>query len=483
MNRSPSPHAPRARPSARRRAGSVLAALIALSVTLAGHGVTGGIAAVGAQTPPTDDFHPPIAPAPDGSSTTTVTVAAILDPSTDSTSTSTSTIIAAVADPETPPVVVDPRLSPELANVAVDAPGYRQAASQYAGAWRDKRDAEHRQADAEANLAALAAAEQRLRPEIIEFQRRYDKSVVRLAGLRQSVQRLAVASYMRGGRGSADDSGLDPNTATRQQAAKIMVDSVNASQLRDIELHRAIVASSRHIIDTDSAALVEVLQRTVDETARRTQAISDLGPALARVTNAQRTVADVRMTATVTGTDLSLVALDAYWRAAALTALLIPDCKLRWSAIAGVGRVETLHGRYGGGPVDGNGHVSPPIIGIALDGSRSTAAIPDTDGGLIDTDPIWDRAVGPMAFIPTSWRAYGRDGNGDGIKDVQNMYDATMATAGLLCRSRPLDADAGLRTAYFRYNQSQKYVDMVLGFTHGYDAFVIPPVPPAPPAA
>jgi membrane-bound lytic murein transglycosylase B len=144
-----------------------------------------------------------------------------------------------------------------------------------------------------------------------------------------------------------------------------------------------------------------------------------------------------------------------------------------------VGRVETLHGRYGGGPVDGNGIVNPPIIGIALDGSHNTAAIPDSDGGLIDTDPVWDRAVGPMAFIPSSWRAYGMDGNGDGIKDVQNMYDASLATAGLLCRSGPLDNDDGLRTAYFHYNQSQVYVDMVLGFTHDYDAFVIPPVPPA----
>jgi len=108
--------------------------------------------------------------------------------------------------------------------------------------------------------------------------------------------------------------------------------------------------------------------------------------------------------------------------------------------------------------------------------------IRDTDGGAIDTDAVYDRAVGPMAFLPTSWRAYGRDGNNDGVNDVQNIYDAAVASSVLLCRSAPLDNDANLRAAYYSYNRSDVYVNMVLGFTHGYDTFVIPPVPPEAPA-
>jgi hypothetical protein len=469
-------HALRAGAPSRARVGRALTALLLVTVTLAAHLPADPARAASAQTPPVDGVIPPIAPVPGpgDSSTTSSTVPPAVDPSSDS----TTTVVPPAVDPEAPPPVVDPRLSPALANVAVEAPAYQQAAGDYAAAWRAKRDVERRQSDAEAALTALHAAEARLRPELNEYQRRHDKSAARLVGLRRSLQKLAVATYMRGGRGSADDTGLDPNTATRQQAAKVMVDSVNAIQLRDIEVHEAIVSSSQQIIDSDSAALAEVLRRIDEETALGAQAISDLGPATDRVTRSQHSVADTHMTAMVTGTDLSLVALDAYWRAAESTAVTTPACRLRWSAIAGIGRVETVHGRYGGGPVDGNGNVDPPIIGIALDGTHNTVAIPDTDGGSIDTDPVWDRAVGPMAFIPTSWRAYGKDGNGDGIKDVENIYDATLATAGLLCGSGPLDTDAGLRSAYFRYNQSQTYVDMVLGFTHDYDQLLIPPVTP-----
>jgi membrane-bound lytic murein transglycosylase B len=85
-----------------------------------------------------------------------------------------------------------------------------------------------------------------------------------------------------------------------------------------------------------------------------------------------------------------------------------------------------------------------------------------------------------MQFIPTSWRSLGRDGNGDGQANPQNMYDAALAAAGLLCRGRTLDSDAGLRAAFLGYNNSNAYASLVLERTHGYDLFVIPPPPPPP---
>jgi membrane-bound lytic murein transglycosylase B len=101
----------------------------------------------------------------------------------------------------------------------------------------------------------------------------------------------------------------------------------------------------------------------------------------------------------------------------------------------------------------------------------------DSDGGSLDGDPNVDRAVGPMQFIPTSWRAFGRDGNGDGVRDPQNMYDAALAAAVLLCRTRGLEADDAMRRAFLAYNNSGAYATLVLQRTHGYDAFQIPPVP------
>jgi membrane-bound lytic murein transglycosylase B len=127
--------------------------------------------------------------------------------------------------------------------------------------------------------------------------------------------------------------------------------------------------------------------------------------------------------------------------------------------------------------VQANGDLTQSIIGIPLDGNNGTAVIGDSDGGELDGDTGFDRAVGPMQFIPTSWRTLGRDGNGDGTADPQNMYDAALAAAHLLCRGRTLDTDNGLRGAFLGYNNSQAYASLVLDRTHAYDLYLIPPVP------
>jgi len=434
-----------------------------------------------AQTDPSDPALPiPEIPDPPVPTTTTI------DPSS-TTSTSTTTPIdpTAAPDPDVPPPVFDPRLSRELSAVPIQSSSYDGSRAAYASAWRRQVEAQQRKTAAEASLSDLGAAEQRLTVELNDATRRHDKSAFRLSVLRQGVRELAVAAYMRGGSQGPMSIGLDPSQATDEQASRVLVESVSSSQISDSIVHEAIVDQTQATIDADTAALADVRARQADQTSQRDQAEADRVAAVALVDRARHAVADDRMTATVVGTDLSLVALDAYWRSAMVTAFVNPGCKLTWTALAGIGRVESLHGTYGGGPLDGNGETITPIIGIALDGSRNTAVIHDTDGGAIDTDPVFDRAVGPMAFLPTSWRAYGRDGNNDGVNDVQNIYDAALASSVLLCRSAPLDNDANLRAAYYSYNRSDVYVNMVLGFTHGYDTFVIPPVPPenvAPPA-
>ena len=462
----------RLRPRRPLATAAFVATLLASSVLLPLH-------AAGAQSPP-DPTVPelPIPPIPDPDSTTTTVPV-------DATTTSTTAVTdpAAPPDPDVPPPVFDPRLSRELSAVPVESANYDASRAAYAAAWRRQIEAEQRKAAAQASLADLGAADQRLTTELNDATRRHDKSAFRLTVLRQGARQLAVAAYMRGGSTGSISIGLDPAQATAEQASRVLVESLSTTQLSDISVHAAIVEQTQAVIDADTAALADVHLRQADQAAQRDQAEADRVAAVALVDRARSSVADDRMTAQVTGTDLSLVALDAYWRAALVTAFVNPDCRLKWTALAGIGRVESLHGTYGGGPLDGNGETITPIIGIALDGSRNTAVIHDTDGGAIDTDPVFDRAVGPMAFLPTSWRAYGRDGNNDGVNDVQNIYDAVLASSVLLCRAAPLDNDANLRSAYYSYNRSDVYVNMVLGFTHGYDAFVIPPVPPEVPVA
>jgi hypothetical protein len=47
---------------------------------------------------------------------------------------------------------------------------------------------------------------------------------------------------------------------------------------------------------------------------------------------------------------------------------------LPWQVLAGIGEVESNHGRNGGATVRADGQVEPPIIGIPLNGTNATAA-------------------------------------------------------------------------------------------------------------
>ncbi len=125
-------------------------------------------------------------------------------------------------------------------------------------------------------------------------------------------------------------------------------------------------------------------------------------------------------------------ALAAYTEASIRVTEEYPECGLGWNTLAGIGSVESDHGRLFGGSLDEHGNVHPPIYGIPLRG-EGTAAIPDTDSGALDGDTTWDRAVGPMQFIPGTWFEWGIDGNGDDVVDPQNIDDSAFAAARYLC--------------------------------------------------
>jgi hypothetical protein len=161
------------------------------------------------------------------------------------------------------------------------------------------------------------------------------------------------------------------------------------------------------------------------------------------------------------------VAMDAYQRAEAEPRSA--DCGLRWQVLAGIGRVESNHAS--GHTIDVEGSVSPPILGVVLDGSAGNARVLDTDGGVLDTDMVFDRAVGPMQFLPASWALFGADGNDDARADPNNLYDAAVSAAGHLCagHTASLERDDGLAVALRAYNHSDAYVTDVLQWIHYYD--------------
>jgi hypothetical protein len=174
----------------------------------------------------------------------------------------------------------------------------------------------------------------------------------------------------------------------------------------------------------------------------------------------------VEQTAAATG--IPARALVAYAGAAIFKSQEMPECALSWSTLAGVGKIESDHGRHDGSSLDAEGNAVPPIFGIALDGGN-TAEITDTDDGAIDGDTEFDRAVGPMQLIPQTWRNWHTDGGGDGVEDPQNIDDAAAAAANYLCRSSiDMDTEAGWRAAISAYNSSDTYLSNVAAATVAY---------------
>ena len=162
-------------------------------------------------------------------------------------------------------------------------------------------------------------------------------------------------------------------------------------------------------------------------------------------------------------------ALAAYQRAAQVIDSADKGCNIDWTLIAAIGRVESNHGRYGGNTLYGNGVSRPGIYGIPLDGSNGTSKIADTDAGQYDNDPQYDRAVGPMQFIPSTWSVVGVDGDSDGQRNPQDIDDAALATAVYLCSGdEDLSTTDGQKSAVYRYNHSQEYVDLVLSIMRAY---------------
>jgi membrane-bound lytic murein transglycosylase B len=162
-------------------------------------------------------------------------------------------------------------------------------------------------------------------------------------------------------------------------------------------------------------------------------------------------------------------ALAAYAGAALAKTASMPECGLAWNTIAGIGATESDHGRHGGSVVGADGTVSPPIYGVPLAGGEGVEHIADSDGGALDGDPEFDRAVGPFQLIPQTWRNWHTDGNGDGVEDPHNIDDAALATANYLCRvSIHIDTEAGWIAAVSGFNSPQSYRDTVAGYAVGY---------------
>lgn len=176
-----------------------------------------------------------------------------------------------------------------------------------------------------------------------------------------------------------------------------------------------------------------------------------------------------QVVSTASTSAIPAAALAAYQRAETVINSADKSCNLTWQLVAAIGRVESNHGRYAGSVLDDDGVATPGIFGIPLDGTKGTRAISDTDGGQLDNDSRWDRAVGPMQFIPSTWSVVGVDADGDAQRNPQDIDDAALASAVYLCSGGDdLSTTAGQEKAVYRYNNSFDYVELVLSIMDAY---------------
>ncbi len=182
--------------------------------------------------------------------------------------------------------------------------------------------------------------------------------------------------------------------------------------------------------------------------------------------------------------DVPEAALRAYRHAETVMGKTDPGCHISWTLLAAIGRVESNHGRFAGSQLGSDGVSRPEIRGPQLNGAGPFAAIHDSDNGRLDHDLVWDRAVGQMQFLPQTWSAVARDGDGDGRMNPDDIDDSALGSAVYLCGAGGSLADsAGMARAAFRYNHSDYYVQLVLSFVSGYQTGVFALPSPPPPAA
>lgn len=289
------------------------------------------------------------------------------------------------------------------------------------------------------------------------------KAQTELARARAALSALAAEWFVTG-LGSVRS--LDPTlTASQLQdlgRQQVLAETATAGAVdgeRFVAERLRRLTAQRDDLTRRRAALEE---RTTTLTGRRDRLTAAVRQGQVDLVAADQQVEAARLNATIDGTDMSTIALDAYWRAANTMQLSDPRCGMTWWALAGIGRTESAHGTYQGRELGLDGRVSEPIFGPPLDGTNGFAVVADSDRGLLDAVATSDRAVGPMQFLPGTWRTVGRDATGDGVADPQNLYDAALAAAVYMCRAGAVSDDAGLRRAYLSYNRSASYVDLVV---------------------
>jgi len=224
---------------------------------------------------------------------------------------------------------------------------------------------------------------------------------------------------------SADRTVAVADQAVATQAAQLAKDADNRMGER-IRTARTVAKAATRVMEL-LAEQQRLLDRANAEVAHQ-QALAAAAAAYAAQQAAFDSITQSRI-ANMKVLPPSALYLSLYKRAAATCA------GLSWTVLAAIGQVESGHGR------------NP---------STSSAG-----------------AMGPMQFLPSTFSHYAVDGDGDGLADIMNPYDAIFTAAAYLCANGAGRGGDALYSAIWHYNHADWYVQMVLALSKQYvESFV-----------
>ena len=371
-----------------------------------------------------------------------------------------------------PVAAEEPQFAPPLAPTEADEAGRRLASTELQAAWRELRRARRVERAAVGRVGPLEQLVAARTAELQALSAHEQEVASQLERARADVRGLAIERYVGGGRVAPLNFVLSAGDATEFARRHSIADSAADAQQAAVDRYAAAREAASILVGEAVVRLEEAGRDLEGARVNAAAATAEVHRLEHLVARRQLLLDLVAAAALVHPSDISHLLLDAYQRAADAMAVRRPDCKVRWTALAAIGRVESNHGRWRGTRAALNGDLWPVILGKPLDGTNNTRHIADTDAGEYDGDSVVDRAVGPMQFIPSTWTRVQLDGNGDGIANPNNVYDATLTAAEYLCRAAragPLETDEALRPAFFSYNRSEAYVERVLSLSHHYD--------------
>jgi transglycosylase-like protein with SLT domain len=166
---------------------------------------------------------------------------------------------------------------------------------------------------------------------------------------------------------------------------------------------------------------------------------------------------------------IPVVAVQAYGYAELVVGRTVPSCHLSWTTIAALAKVESAHGSANGAVLGADGVAQPTIYGLPLNGQGGRGLIRDTDRGVIDGDTTFDRAVGPLQFIPSTWQENKVDADNNGNADPNDIDDAALTAAVYLCKGgRDLSKADSWWDAVLSYNAVRPYAQKVFEAANDY---------------